>query len=250
MAFIDLEYTFRFWKDFFGSFLPKKERQPLPPPVVVPAPTPIVIVQPTPAVTTADPEDTFTTFDSSLIITDKEFCDCNSMTEKQIQDFLVKWGGVILPDYKIDGHLASYWIAKHSVDNGLNPKVTLVNLQKEQAAITSKKPFKKQRTYDYILGVGATDSGDVAKWAGVDKQILGAVQTCVKWQKNGLKQQYPLPFKASDKADLVIKNAATFSLYKYTPWVGDQQKQIGKVLYEAPFGNFLFWKVYKKFFKS
>ncbi len=250
MAFIDLEYTLNFWKNFFGSLLPKKDVAPLPTPVTTqPAP---VIVQPTPVIVTTpiDPEDTFTNFDPSLIITDKEFCDCNSMTEKQIQDFLVKWGGVILTDYKIDGKLASYWIAKHSVDNGLNPKVTLVNLQKEQAAITSKKPFKKQRTYDYILGVGATDSGDVAKWAGVDKQILGAVQTCVKWQKNGLKQQFPMSFKASDKADLIIKNAATYSLYKYTPWVGNEKRQIGKVLYEAPFGNFLFWKVYRKFFKS
>lgn len=244
MAFIDLESTFSFWKNFFGGFLPKKEVPVLPPPAPI-------IIQTAPAiVTSVNPEDTFTNFDPSMIITDKEFCDCDSMTEQQIQDFFVKWKGVILPTYEIQGKKISYWIAKHSKDNGLNPKITICNLQKEQAAVTTQKPFKKQRTYDYILGVGAADDGDHLKWAGMDKQVLGAIQTNVKWQQIGLKKSYPMPFQASDKADLIIKNAATYSLYKYTPWVGNQDKQIGKNLYQAPFGNYLFWKVYKKFFKS
>lgn len=243
MAFIDWEYTLSFWKSIIGI----KPTLPVSPPLTQPTPQPIVVQ---PASVSTDPEDTFAAFNPSLIITDKEFTDCDSMTEQQIQDFLVAKGGVILPNYKINDKLVSYWMYKHCKEQGLNPKVVITNLQKEQAAITSKVPFKKQRTYDYILGVGATDGGDNAKWAGVDKQILGSVQTCVKWQKNGLTRQFPLSIAASDKADLQVSNAATFSLYKYTPWVGNQDKQIGKVLYQQPFGNFLFWKVYRKFFKS
>jgi hypothetical protein len=244
MAFIDLEATFNFWKDFFGSILQKKS------PIVSPPIVTTEIIHPSVVANTQpDPNDTFTTFDPGLIITDKEFCDCDSMSEQQIQDFFVKWKGVILPTYEINGHLISYWVAKHSKDNGINPKIIICNLQKEQAAVTASKPFKKQRTYDYICGVGATDGGDNPKWAGMDKQILGAIQTNAKWQQAGLKKNFPMPLQASDKADLIVKNAATYSLYKYTPWVGNQDKQIGKNLYQSPFGNYLFWKVYKKFFK-
>lgn len=242
MSFIDLDSTFSFWKNLFGSMLPK-------PPIAVTPPVKIVPTQIIVA-STNDAVDTFSFFNPSLIITDKEFCDCDSMTEQQIQEFFIKWKGVILPTYQIQGHSIAYWIAKHSKDNGLNPRVVICNLQKEQAAVTATKPFKKQRTYDYILGVGATDGGDNPKWAGMDKQVLGAIQTNAKWQKIGLGKQYPMNFTASDKADLIINNAATYSLYKYTPWVGDQDKQIGKNLYQAPFGQYLFWKVYKKFFKS
>ena len=244
MPLIDVQGIFNFWKDFFGSILPKKN------PASTPAVVPAEIVKPKIVVNSAvDTNDTFTNFDPGLVITDKEFCDCDSMSEQQIQDFFVKWKGVILPTYEINGHLISYWVAKHSKDNGLNPKIVICNLQKEQAAVTASKPFKKQRTYDYICGVGATDGGDDPKWAGMDKQILGAIQTNVKWQQIGLKKTFPLPFKASDKADLMIKNAATFSLYKYTPWCGQEDKLIGKNLYQAPFGQFLFWKVYRKFFR-
>ena len=127
--------------------------------------------------------------------------------------------------------------------------VVITDLQKEQAAVTASKPFKKQRTYDYILGVGALEDHDNPKWAGMDKQVLGSIQTSVKWQQIGLKKTYPLPFKASDKADLVVNNAATYSLYQYTPWCGQEDKLIGKNLYKKPFGNYLFWLVYRKFFK-
>jgi len=238
--------AFGFIKDFFSSYKAKPAPAIQPTPVVQP-PTQVIVVAPQVVV---DPSDTFANFDPSLIITDKEFTNCDSMTEQQIQDFFVKWKGVILPTYKINGQLISYWIAKHCKDNGLNPMVVITNLQKEQAAVTASKPFKRQRTYDYILGVGALEDHDNPKWAGMDKQVLGSIQTSIKWQQIGLKKTFPLSIAATDKADLVVKNAATYSLYKYTPWVGNQDKMIVKNLYQAPFGNYLFWKVYRKFFKS
>jgi len=236
MGFIDWNYTKNYWKRAVG--LGKKAVEAVTPP---PAPKPVI----------AKPksETTWEAFDPGLVMTDVEFIDANAMSEQQIQDFLVSKGGVILPDYKIDGHLVSYWMHKHCTEQGLNPKVLMTHMQKEMGAVTRKTPYKKQRTYDYILGVGATDGGDKSKWAGMDNQILGAVQTCVKWHKRGMERNvYPIRFKASDRSELVIQNSATFSLYKYTPWVGDEDRHIGKNLYRAPFGQYLFWKVYRGFF--
>jgi len=234
MGFIDWNYTKNYWKRVLG--FGKKA---------------VSAVKTSPVSTIAKPKSssTWDAFDPGLIMTDQEFLDADAMSEKQIQDFLVAKKGVILPEYEIDGYLVSYWMAKHCQSQGLNPKVLMTHMQKEMGAITRRTPYKRQRTYDYILGVGATDGGDKSKWAGVDKQILGAVQTCVKWHKRGMERNvYPTPFRASDRKDLIVKNSATYSLYKYTPWIGDEDRQIGRNLYRSPFGNYLFWKVYKGFF--
>ena len=240
MAFIDWKYTVNFWKGKLG--LRKTS-----PSKVLPAKN-IEITKPIENTSGSS----WDAFDPEFIMSDEEFLDADSMSENQIQEFLVSKGGVILPDYKIDSHLVSYWMAKHCQEQGLNPKVLMTHMQKEMGAVTRKTPYKKQRTYDYILGVGATDGGDKEKWAGMDRQLLGAAQTCVKWHKRGTKENtYPMTnYNASDRKGLKIRNSATFSLYKYTPWVGDEDKQIGKNLYKSPFGNYLFWKVYRGFFNK
>ncbi len=236
---IDWAYTLDFWGKKLGL-----KRVEEPPPAPKPKPK------------TAKPlksvkDETWNKFNPGKIITDKEFRDADAMSEKQIQDFLVSKGGVILPDTKINGHLVSYWMRKHCAEQGLNPKVLMTHMQKEMGAVTRKRPYKKQRTYDYILGVGATDGGDRSKWAGMDRQMMGAVQTCIKWYDRGEKRNtYPSSFNASDRPGLQLENSATFSLYKYTPWVGDKNRQIGRNLYNAPFGNFLFWRCYRGFFKK
>jgi hypothetical protein len=232
---IDLKYTINWWKDALGLSKPN-------PPVQPPSPAKPEIVTPSPAIKT--PTGVELQFNPGNVVTDEDFSNCDSMSEQDIQDFFVRKGGVILPNYSINGHLASYWFYKHSKDNGINPKVIITHLQKEQGAVTRKTPFAKQRTYDYLMGVGATDSGDNPKWAGADNQILGAVLTTKKWFDKGKLNKYPYIMSVSDRPSLPIENAATFSLYKYTPWVGDIDKQIGKNLYKVPFGNYLFWKIY------
>lgn len=189
-------------------------------------------------------------FHPGNIIPNSEFTDCDTMSEAQVQEFLVSKGGVILTNYSVNGHLASYWLYKYSKDHGLNPQIVLVHMQKEMGTITRKTPFTNQRKYDYILGVGATDGGDNPKWAGVDKQFEGAILTCKKWYDKGEKlNKYPIIMNLSDRPHAVIENSATFSLYKYTPWIGDEDKLIGKSLYRAPFGNYSFWLIYRKWFK-
>ena len=245
---IDLTYTANYWLKLLGLKKPPQAKESVVP--LIKKETPIII-QPT-----IDPteNDLFITFNPSEIVSDKEFTDCDSMTEAQIQDFLVSKGGVILPNYTNNGYLFSYWLNKHCKDLGLNPKILLTHLQKEMGAVTRKTPFKKQHSYDYILGVGAYDGKWSEEWKGMDKQLLKAAQISLKWYNRGNeKNTYPINLKAGDRKDLMINNSASYSLYKYTPWVGDEDKKIatnkGFSTYKAPFGVFLFWKVYKGFFK-
>lgn len=248
MAFIDLGYTIRFWKDFFGSFFKSSAPAAPPPPNPKLNISPVVVAKP---IAPVSAENTFLIFDPELIITDKEFLDSSSMTEKQIQDFL-ELKGSFLKEYKINDQLTSYWIYKHCNDNGLNPKVLMTNIQKEQATITMKSLPKAKRRLDYFCGVGAFDPprGDDPKWAGVDKQILGAVQVNIKKFNKAKTLTFPYAF-TTDKPEsrkINIKNAATMSLYNYTPFVGDKTLIIGKNKYEAPFGNNFFWYIYSKWF--
>lgn len=197
-----------------------------------------------PKILTPEPD----AFNPGDFITSAEFVDVNGLSEAQIQDFL-KSKNSFMKDYKINDHLISYWIYKHCQENGLNPKVILTHAQKEQALVSQTTIPTKQRRLDYALGVGATDGGDNPKWKGMDQQFLGGTLTCTKWYKNGEKNnKYPLIFPASDNPHLSINNSAVFSLYKFCPWVGNQDKLIGKVLYKAPFGNYLFYKVYTRWF--
>ena len=185
------------------------------------------------------------------ILTDAEFVDCSSMTEKQIQD-LIAFKGSFLKDYQINGHLPSYWVYKYCNDMGLNPKVLLTNIQKEQGTITMKTFPKNQRRLDYFAGVGAFDPprGDDPKWKGVDNQIRGSVIVSTKRFKGNQALVYPLHYTTDrpESRQLRIENAATMSLYNYTPFVGDQDVIIGKNKYEAPFGNAFFFVIYQRWF--
>jgi hypothetical protein len=265
---------FKFWKDtIFGIIGVKSKPTPAQPqPVTMPiAPAgpwqaPSFLLPPAPVVSSyapllVAPAPTLSSpiavnqssgiFNPNMIISNKEFLDCSSLTEKQIQDFIA-FKGSFLKDYPINDHLTSYWIYKHCNDLGLNPKVLMTNIQKEQATITMKVMPKNKRRLDYFCGVGAYDppKGDDPKWSGVDKQILGAVQVNTRRYQKALALKFPYAF-ITDKPELrklQIQNAATMSLYNYTPFVGDETLMIGKNKYEKPFGNAFFWYIYNKWF--
>jgi hypothetical protein len=105
---------------------------------------------------------------------------------------------------------------------------------------------------DYFLGVGAYNNPIRfdEKWRGMNNQISGAVQVNIKRYNAALSIKFPYAY-TSEKPEfrkLQIQNAATVSLYKYTPFVGDMALVIDGGKYGAPFGNLLFWKVWVKFF--
>lgn len=258
---------FAFWKDLILGMVGTKinQQQPSSQPatpfqvpnflVPQPQPAPFTVVPPAPVVvptaTVVEKKPYSGSFNPNLIISDSEFLNCSSMSEAQIQDFIASKGS-FLKDYKISDHLTSYWVYKHCNDLGLNPKVLLTHIQKEQGTITTKTFPKNKRRLDYFCGVGAYDPprGDDPKWAGVDNQILGAVKVSVRRYQDALKLKFPYPYKTDtpECIKLEIQNAATRSIYFYTPFVGNGTIMIGKNKYEKPFANYLFWVIYSKWF--
>lgn len=174
-------------------------------------------------------------FDKFLIMSDGEFTEM-AMTREEIEIFLkVKAGnnsGHIA--FKIfAGKTAAELIFESCKANAVNPKVILTKLQTEQGLIEgtgSINPTEKQ--LNSALGVGVLDDGTIQQqYQGFAKQIIGATET--------LRDNFDIAGKANFRMDnvdgheLVVKNAATFSLYLYTPHVAGME---------------LFFNIYHDFF--
>ena len=191
-----------------------------------------------------------TIIDGGYIISDAEFYDSDSMSEKQIAAFLdgkvssCKSGYTCLKDYKGD-------IAKRAADTyckavaaekgvtsariiyqaaracGINPKVLIVMLQKEQGLVTMNNPGSTR--YARALGFSCPDTpqGCDPKYAGFSTQVvLGArqMQIYTKYpasfsyragQYNTIKWA---PSSSCGTSKVYIKNQATANLYNYTPY--------------------------------
>ncbi|QAY60600.1 hypothetical protein ET475_11770 [Microbacterium protaetiae] len=191
-----------------------------------------------------------TILDGGYIISDAEFYDSGAMTEKQIETFLdgkvssCKSGYTCLKDYKGD-------IAKRAADTyckavaaekgvssariiyqaakacGINPKVLIVMLQKEQGLVTMNNPDSTR--YARALGFSCPDTpqGCDPKFAGFSTQVvLGArqMQIYTKYpssfsyragQYNTIKWA---PSSSCGTSKVFIKNQATANLYNYTPY--------------------------------
>jgi hypothetical protein len=152
--------------------------------------------------------------------------------------------------------------------SGLNPQVILVTLNKEQSLITGRQGASAdqiQRALDFAMGFGCPDSqpcGDIYRgfyyqlFGGVDSEnnrYLGAAKSLVKsFETPGGRGPYfngttskvgdaiTLPNTTGDydgvlpQQSIVLKNAATAALYRYTPHVFN--------------GNYNFWKFFNTWF--
>ena len=120
-----------------------------------------------------------TSFNPNYLISDTEFTDYFSMELGDIQSFLEQG---YLADYKtedIDGktRYTSDIVWRAAQRNGINPKVILVMLQKEQGLITNDSPSQDQ--IDWALGYGVCDycshdDPEIQRWRGLAKQINSA----------------------------------------------------------------------------
>ncbi len=173
-------------------------------------------------------------FDPGLIISDRVFYDSGSMTATEIQTFLRSKastgcaentsGPKCLKDFKMDtpavtgesGRCSSlparadqsaaqiiYYVARAC---GINPKVLIVTLQKEQGLVQAGDPT--QRMYDYALGMSCPDtpSGCSSSAAGFFWQLYkGAGQfqwygdsrgsfTYLKVGSEITREYYPYPY--------------------------------------------------------
>jgi len=138
------------------------------------------------------------------------------MTVAQIQKFLEAKNSVLAKPYR--GSSPAQMIYDAARKYSINPQVILTRLQCEQGLIS--KSTATEHKLDWALGVGCYDSGNWnQKFKGFDKQIEYAAHT--------YRRHYDDAKAKLDRGEKVVmtidgkrvqvKNAATYSFYKYCP---------------------------------
>lgn len=160
---------------------------------------------------------------------------------------------------------ASTIIAKVARSCGINPKVLLVILQKEQSLITDTWPTVRQ--YDFATGANCPDSGPGnsancdAGSAGFANQVYFAAWHLKRYTvANGLNYNPGRfntilynPNRACGTSQVYIQNLATATLYTYTPYRPNQAAlDAGWGTGDAcsSYGNRNFYQYYKQWFGS
>lgn len=230
-------------------------------------------------------------FDPGLIISDSVFYDFGTMSVADIQRFLdgrvaVCRAGADRPgclkDYRLStpgatgspGRCESlppknnitaaeliYDVARAC---GINPRVILVKLQKEQGLVTSTDP--SPRAYNFALGMDCPDtpSGCSAASAGFFWQLYKGVGQ-LRWYNNPagsftwlrpgtvISRPYYPNRPSCGSQSFTLRNKATAALYYYTPYVPNQAALTN--LYStgdscSSYGNRNFWRFYWDWFGS
>jgi LysM repeat protein len=231
-------------------------------------------------------------FDPGLIISDSVFYDFGTMTVSEIQRFLNAkastrcveniLGPKCLKDFRMDtqavtgesGRCASmparadqtaaqiiYYVARAC---GINPRVLIVTLQKEQGLIQAWNP--SQRMYDFALGMSCPDtpSGCSKADAGFFWQLYkGAGQ--LQWYGDprgsftylrvgtDIKRDYQANKSSCGYRTFRLKSQATAALYYYTPYTPNQpalDNLYGEGDTCSAYGNRNFWRFYTDWFGS
>lgn len=180
-------------------------------------------------------------FNPEEIISDRDFFNAADMTREEVQKFLEMKKSTLaaytVPHADGSKKSAADIIWESATKNGLNPKVLLVLLQKEQSLIENPRP--SQYNYDWATGYARCDACPanapvVAAYKGFATQVEKAA-----WRKKYyVNNPEEFNFRADaiaviDGASLLLRNNATASLYNYTPHLR---------------GNFSFWKLWQKYF--
>ena len=158
------------------------------------------------------------TFDKFLIIDDSEFTNL-VLSRDQIDDFLrdnVHGQPEHIALRAFEGKSTAEIIYQACNVNSINPKVILAKLQAEQGLVEgpgAANPTKQQ--LDGAMGVGIFDDGTVDKrYQGFSKQIISAAETL---RENFNKAEGKKFEVKVDGENIVVKNRASYSLYRYTP---------------------------------
>ena len=170
-------------------------------------------------------------FDPNTIVSDATYLDSDALSVDGIQAFLEAQPGK-LDTYTGRDHngvtkRASDMIAEAALAYGVNPKVILVTLQKEQSLISRSE--LTQYALDWAMGCGKMDSRTLPEYAGFGNQIWSGARVLVK-NRTGWRAGMSLSI---DGKAVSPSNASTLSLYRYTPHFH---------------GNTSFWKLYWKYF--
>ncbi len=210
-------------------------------------------------------------FNPSLIISDAEILDNQTMTLHEIQSFLDTKNSFLAnyscPDANGIVRRASEIIYNASTKNydcdnvplsanpteqeksqkckkiTINPKFLLVLLQKEQSLIEATSPT--QSRLDWATGYGCPDGGGCnVRWKGFGKQVNSAALQFFDYMinpnnytyQNGRSYTFSNPYSTTVKnaTTVTIGNNATAALYNYTPHVYN--------------GNYNFYNIWQRYF--
>lgn len=177
---------------------------------------------------TADPP---VGFDPNTLVSDAVYSDSGALSAAGIQSFLASQSGV-LKSYAAKDHngvvrTAAEMIAEAAAAWGVNPRVILVTLQKEQSLLTDASP--SQRALDWAMGCGKMDGSTLSQYQGFGNQIWGGARALARnrsYWRRGISLSI-------DGQAVYPSNSATHSLYRYTPHLH---------------GNVLFWRIFWRYF--
>jgi LysM repeat protein len=232
-------------------------------------------------------------FDPGLIISDSVFFDFGTMTAADIQRFLdsqvpvcgsSSTGMPCLKNYKTDtpekiaevgkcayipaqkNVTAAQMIFNISKACGINPRVLLVTLQKEQGLVQARIPSPYM--YRAAMGYGCPDSdpGICGKvWIGLFNQLYKAAGqfqwygdpngsfTYLRPGRQVSISYHPDAARACGKQTFTLKSQATANLYYYTPFVPNKAS-LGNLRGTgdrcSSYGNRNFWRFYWDWFGS
>lgn len=171
-------------------------------------------------------------FNPETVISEAQFRDANALTVDTIQTFLEEQPGTLATyrtrDYAGKVKSVAEMVFEAGQAWGVNPKVILVKLQKEQSLLERGHPTGS--AYDWAMGCGRPDSGArYTQYQGFGKQVWFGAE---KLAKNGGPWSPGISMKI-DGSTIHPTNAATYSLFKYTPHFR---------------GTMSFWMLYWRYF--
>lgn len=231
-------------------------------------------------------------FDPGYIISDAEFYDWDSMNATQVQKFLEDInprcvpgpdGTPCLQDYLENtpntparsgctahtgrnDELASKVIADVAKECGINPKVLVVLLQKEQGLVTASGSLLTPQRYERATGLSCPDGPDGQPicdpaHGGFYKQVRGAGERFNAYRDNpGTYQNYRPgrtwsiqyhPNASCGSGTVYVQNMATTLLYTYTPYqpnAAAMNNLYGEGNSCSSYGNRNFWRNYSDWF--
>ena len=234
-------------------------------------------------------------FDPGLIISDSVFFDFGSMTVEEIQAFLdsrvvdcraTDTAIDCLKNYRIDipetpataegqvGPCAAIPAREqataaeviHAIANacGINPKVLIVTLQKEQGLVTSTKPTEYM--YRAAMGFGCPDADPAIcgkVFVGLFNQLYRAARqfqwygnpegSFTYWKPGRTVAMRYHPKSSCGTKTFVLQNQATANLYYYTPYTPNDaalNNLYGTGDSCSAYGNRNFWRFFHDWFGS
>lgn len=180
-------------------------------------------------------------YNPNKVISDDDFFG-NTMSLPDIQSFLERKKST-LANYTAQDpsgavRRASEIIHDAAEKNGINARVLLVLLQKEQSLIENPRPT--QYNYDWATGYSRCDSCSasdpvLAVNKGFNQQVQKAAARKMYYISHPWEFNFrPGETRAVDGQPITPENKATAALYNYTPHIR---------------GNFSFWKLWVRYFE-